>query len=201
MRPSTATTRNWRRRSSGGGRTGGTRTTPSRRPTPPVRWPTPRSRPSEGEKLYVLDMFPYPSGAGLHVGHPLGYIGTDVFARYADDRPQRAARHGLRRIRVCPPSSTRWRPGSTRRSPPRTTSPTPTPAAAPGPGHDRRRCVATTDVDYYRWTQWIFLQMFGSWYDTAPTRPGRSPASPAMYASDDPTSPTTSRLPSWPQTT
>ena len=67
---------------------------------------------------------------------------------------------------ACPPSSTRCRPASTRGSPPRRTSPTCAASCArSGLGHDPRRSVATTDVAYYRWTQWIFLQIFDSWYD------------------------------------
>ena len=62
--------------------------------------------------LFVLDMFPYPSGKGLHVGHPLGFIATDVYgALPAHERLQRAARDGLRRVRAARPSSTRCRPG------------------------------------------------------------------------------------------
>ena len=75
-------------------------------------------------KLYVLDMFPYPSGAGLHVGHPLGYIGTDVYARYQRmTRPQRRAHHGLRRLRPARRAVRGAdRPAPARR-PPRPTSP------------------------------------------------------------------------------
>ena len=80
--PRTATTRPSPSRSRRAGRTAGTRRARSRPPTPPACCRR-ASRPSpDRPKLYVLDMFPYPSGAGLHVGHPLGYIGTDVYARY-----------------------------------------------------------------------------------------------------------------------
>ncbi len=117
-------------------------------------------------KLYVLDMFPYPSGVGLHVGHPLGYIGTDVFARF-----QRMTGHnvlhamgydafGLPAEQYAvqtgqhPRITTEANIATMRRQ-----------FRALGLGHDDRRSVATTDVDYYRWTQWIFLQIYHAWYD------------------------------------
>jgi len=117
-------------------------------------------------RLYVLDMFPYPSGAGLHVGHPLGYIGTDVFARY-----QRMTGHnvlhamgfdafGLPAEQYAvqtgqhPRVTTEQNIATMRRQ-----------LDALGLAHDPRRGVATTDVPYYRWTQWIFLQLFNAWYD------------------------------------
>ena len=72
-----------------------------RAPTPSATWPRPTARRCRPTRLYLLDMFPYPSGAGLHVGHPLGYIGTDVLGPLpADDRPQRAAHDRLRRLRT-----------------------------------------------------------------------------------------------------
>ncbi len=117
-------------------------------------------------KLYVLDMFPYPSGAGLHVGHPLGYIGTDVFARFQ----RMAGRNVLHAMGYDafglpaeqyavqtgqhPRVTTEQNIANMRRQ-----------LRALGLGHDPRRGVATTDVHYYRWTQWIFLQIFNSWYD------------------------------------
>jgi leucyl-tRNA synthetase len=117
-------------------------------------------------KLYVLDMFPYPSGVGLHVGHPLGYIGTDVYARYMRMRgynvlhamgydafglpaEQYAVQTGQH-----PRVTTEANVATMRRQ-----------LRAMGLGHDSRRSIATTDPGYYRWTQWIFLQLFGSWYD------------------------------------
>jgi leucyl-tRNA synthetase len=136
--------------------------------------PNPKGPLSEGyealadrEKLYVLDMFPYPSGTGLHVGHPLGYIGTDVYARYqrmcgrnvihamgydafglpAEQYAVQTGQH--------PRVTTEANITNMRRQLRRL-----------GLGHDPRRSVATTDVSFYRWTQWIFLQIFGSWYDT-----------------------------------
>ncbi|MGZ6973225.1 MAG: leucine--tRNA ligase [Acidimicrobiia bacterium] len=117
-------------------------------------------------KLFVLDMFPYPSGKGLHVGHPLGYIGTDVYARFkrmtgynvlhamgydafglpAEQFAVQTGQH--------PRVATEANVANMRRQ-----------LGALGLGHDSRRSVATTDPAYYRWTQWIFLQLFNSWYD------------------------------------
>jgi len=122
-------------------------------------------------KLYVLDMFPYPSGAGLHVGHPLGYIGTDVFARYWRMRGHNVLHamgydaFGLPAEQYAvqtgqhPRVTTDANIANMRRQ-----------LRALGLGHDPRRGVATTDVPYYRWTQWIFLQIFGSWYDDVADR-------------------------------
>src|SRR4051794_16702606 len=120
------------------------------------------------EKLYVLDMFPYPSGAGLHVGHPLGYIGTDVFARYWRMRGRNVLHamgydaFGLPAEQYAvqtgqhPRVTTEANIANMRRQ-----------LRALGLGHDSRRSISTTDTDYYRWTQWIFLQIFNSWYDTS----------------------------------
>ncbi|OZE82544.1 leucine--tRNA ligase [Rhodococcus sp. 15-649-2-2] len=119
------------------------------------------------DKLFVQDMFPYPSGSGLHVGHPLGYIATDVFARY--HRMQgRNVLHALGydafglpaeqyavQTGTHPRSTTEDNIVNMRRQLRRL-----------GLGHDRRRSLATTDVDFYHWTQWIFLQIFNSWFDT-----------------------------------
>ncbi|MEO5974255.1 MAG: class I tRNA ligase family protein, partial [Ilumatobacteraceae bacterium] len=122
-------------------------------------------------KLFVLDMFPYPSGAGLHVGHPLGYIATDVFARYKrmtgynvlhafgyDSFGLPAEQHAIA-TGVHPRVNTESNCNIMRRQLRRL-----------GLGHDARRSVSTTDEDYYRWTQWIFLQIFNSWYDETQDR-------------------------------
>lgn len=118
------------------------------------------------DKLFVQDMFPYPSGAGLHVGHPLGFIGTDVFARYhrmtgrnvlhtmgfdAFGLPaeQYAAQTGQHPRKTTEENIQRYL-SQIRRL---------------GLGHDERRRIATTDLTYYRWTQWIFLQIYNSWFD------------------------------------
>ncbi|GIJ68639.1 leucine--tRNA ligase [Virgisporangium ochraceum] len=117
-------------------------------------------------KLYVMDMFPYPSGAGLHVGHPLGYIGTDSYTRYARmigfnvlhpmgfdafglPAEQYAVQTGTHPRKTTEENVERYR-GQLRRL---------------GLAYDNRRSVATTDVEFYRWTQWIFLEIFNSWFD------------------------------------
>ena len=118
------------------------------------------------EKLFVLDMFPYPSGAGLHVGHPLGYIGTDVFARFKrmtgfnvlhalgyDSFGLPAEQHAIA-TGIHPRVNTESNITNMRRQLRRL-----------GLGHDPRRSVSTTDENYYRWTQWVFLQIFNSWFD------------------------------------
>ena len=118
------------------------------------------------EKLFVLDMFPYPSGAGLHVGHPLGYIGTDVFARFKrmtgfnvlhalgyDSFGLPAEQHAIA-TGIHPRVNTETNIANMRRQLRRL-----------GLGHDPRRSVSTTDENYYRWTQWVFLQIFNSWFD------------------------------------
>jgi leucyl-tRNA synthetase len=120
------------------------------------------------EKLFVLDMFPYPSGAGLHVGHPLGYIGTDCYARYQ----RMVGRNVLHTMGFdafgLPAEQYAVQTGTH----PRTTTEANigyyrSQLRRLGLGHDDRRSVATTDTDYYRWTQWIFLQIYNAWYDPA----------------------------------
>jgi leucyl-tRNA synthetase len=117
-------------------------------------------------KLYVLDMFPYPSGVGLHVGHPLGYIATDIYARFA-----RMAGHNVLHAMGfdafgLPAEQYAVQTGTHPRV---TTEKNIATMRAQlrrlGLGHDPRRSVATTDVPFYRWTQWIFLQLFNAWYD------------------------------------
>ncbi|MGW0029512.1 leucine--tRNA ligase [Streptomyces sp. NPDC003314] len=117
-------------------------------------------------KKFIMDMFPYPSGAGLHVGHPLGYIATDVFARHARmsghnvlhtlgfdafglPAEQYAVQTGTH-PRVSTEANMENMKVQLRRL---------------GLGHDKRRSFATIDPEYYKWTQWIFLQIFDSWYD------------------------------------
>jgi leucyl-tRNA synthetase len=119
------------------------------------------------EKLYVMDMFPYPSGAGLHVGHPLGYIGTDCYARYKRMagynvlHPMGFDAFGLPAEQYAVQTGTHPRV-TTEANVERYRSQ----LRRLGLAHDDRRSVATTDTEFYRWTQWIFLQIFNSWYDT-----------------------------------
>ena len=127
---------------------------------------SPASGTGNQQKLFVMDMFPYPSGAGLHVGHPLGYIGTDVFARYKRMRGYNVlhtmgydafglpAEEHARQTGEHPRINTEKNIANMQRQLDRL-----------GLGHDKQRSIATTDVSYYRWTQWIFLQIFQSWYD------------------------------------
>ncbi len=124
--------------------------------------------------LLVLDMFPYPSGAGLHVGHPLGYIATDVVARY-NRMLGKNVLHCLGYDAFgLPAEQYAVQTGQH----PRTTTEANIAIMARqlrrlGLGHDDRRAIRTIDPDYYRWTQWIFLQIFNSWYDAdAPREDG-----------------------------
>ena len=124
-----------------------------------------------GSKLFVMDMFPYPSGSGLHVGHPLGYIATDVYVRFKRmsgahvlytmgfDAFGLPAEEHARQTGQHPRINTEANIANMRRQ-----------LARLGLGHDKRRSIATTDIDYYRWTQWIFLQIFNSWFDPVARR-------------------------------
>src|SRR5690606_28889288 len=123
-------------------------------------------------KLFIMDMFPYPSGKGLHVGHPLGYIGTDVYGRFnrmcgrnvlhtmgfdafglpAEQYAVQTGQH--------PRKTTEENIAAMKRQLRRL-----------GLAHDARRSFATIDPEYVRWTQWIFLQIFNSWYDADAPRP------------------------------
>jgi leucyl-tRNA synthetase len=117
-------------------------------------------------KYYVLDMFPYPSGAGLHVGHPLGYIASDIVARYKRVKgfnvlhpmgfdafglpaEQYALEHGIH-----PAVSTADNINNFKRQ-----------LGTIGFSYDWSREVQTCDPSYYKWTQWIFLQIFDSWFN------------------------------------
>ncbi len=117
-------------------------------------------------KTYVLDMFPYPSGIGLHVGHPLGYIATDVYARFKRMTGHNVL-HALGYDAFGLPAE--QYAVQTGQHPRITTEANIATMRAQlrrlGLAHDQRRSVSTTDPGYYRWTQWIFLQVYNSWYD------------------------------------
>ncbi|MCV7398620.1 leucine--tRNA ligase [Mycobacterium fragae] len=120
------------------------------------------------DKLFVQDMFPYPSGEGLHVGHPLGYIATDVYARYfrmvgrnvlhalGFDAFGLPAEQYAVQTGTHPRTRTEANIVNFRRQ-----------LGRLGFGHDNRRSFSTTDVEFYKWTQWIFLQIYNAWFDTA----------------------------------
>ena len=127
------------------------------------------------DPYFILDMFPYPSGKGLHVGHPLGYIATDTLARFrrmlgdnvlytmgydafglpAEQYAVQTGQH--------PAVTTDQNIANMRRQ-----------LRRMGLSHDPRRSLATTDIDYVHWTQWIFLQIFNSWFDPDATAPDGS---------------------------
>ncbi|MBC8766445.1 leucine--tRNA ligase [Arenibacter sp. BSSL-BM3] len=121
---------------------------------------------SQKEKFYVLDMFPYPSGAGLHVGHPLGYIASDIYARYKRHKgfnvlhpmgydsfglpaEQYAIQTGQHPAITTETNISRYREQLDKI----------------GFSFDWSREVRTSDPNYYKWTQWIFIQLFNSWYN------------------------------------
>ncbi len=121
---------------------------------------------SEKPKFYVLDMFPYPSGAGLHVGHPLGYIASDIYSRYKRHNgfnvlhpmgydafglpaEQYAIEHGLHPAATTDQNIKRYREQLDKI----------------GFSYDWNREFRTSDPSYYKWTQWVFLKLYGHWYN------------------------------------
>lgn len=118
------------------------------------------------EKFYVLDMFPYPSGAGLHVGHPLGYIASDVIARYKTHKgfnvlhPMGFDSFGLPAEQYA--IQTGQHPAITTRD---NVARYKEQLQRMGFNYDWSREVRTSDPDYYRWTQWIFSKLYESWYN------------------------------------
>ena len=117
-------------------------------------------------KMYVLDMFPYPSGVGLHVGHPRGYIASDVYARkkmmegYNVLHPMGYDAFGLPaeqyalEHKIHPSKAVEENVKTFERQ-----------LSIIGLSYDWDRKVNTTDPKYYKWTQWIFLKLFDSWFD------------------------------------
>ena len=124
------------------------------------------SNTSDKPKCYVLDMFPYPSGAGLHVGHPLGYIASDIYARYKRLKgfnvlhPMGFDSFGLPAEQYAletgqhPATTTEKNIATFKKQMDKI-----------GFCYDWSREIKTSDPEYYRWTQWIFLQLFKSWYN------------------------------------
>ena len=124
------------------------------------------SNEADKPKFYVLDMFPYPSGAGLHVGHPLGYIASDIYARYKRHKgfnvlhPQGYDSFGLPAEQYAiqtgqhPAITTETNIKTYRRQ-----------LDNIGFSFDWSREVRTSNPEYYKWTQWIFIQLFNSWYN------------------------------------
>lgn len=121
---------------------------------------------SDKPKFYVLDMFPYPSGAGLHVGHPLGYIASDIYSRYKRHKgfnvlhpmgydafglpaEQYALEHGLHPAKTTEQNIARYREQLDKI----------------GFSYDWDREFRTCDKEYYKWTQWVFLKLFNHWYN------------------------------------
>lgn len=133
-------------------------------PNPAGPWASDMS--GAGEKVFLMDMFPYPSGSGLHVGHPLGFIGTDVLGRYLRMNG-RTVLHAMGFDAFGLPAE--QYAVQTGTHPRKTTEDNIVRYKAQlrqlGLAHDERRSVATTDVEFYRWTQWIFLQIYNAWYD------------------------------------
>lgn len=127
--------------------------------------------PFPGGKLYVLDMFPYPSGEGLHVGHPEGYTATDIVCRFQRMRgksvlhPMGFDAFGLPAEEHAIKTNTHPRI-NTEENIGRFTEQ----LKSLGFSYDWNRCFATTDVEYFKWTQWIFLTIFDTWYDAEAQR-------------------------------
>src|SRR4030095_10447308 len=122
-------------------------------------------------KFYVLDMFPYPSGAGLHVGHPEGYTATDIIARYKSMRgfnvlhPMGWDAFGLPAEQYA--IKTGEHPAATTRA---NIAKFKTQLKRIGFSYDWQREINTTDPPYYKWTQWIFLQIYNSWFNPETNR-------------------------------
>ena len=139
---------------------------------------------SEKPKFYVLDMFPYPSGAGLHVGHPLGYIASDIFARYKRlqgfnvlhpmgydsfglPAEQYAIQTGQHPDKTTKENIVRYREQLDKI----------------GFSFDWSREVRTSSPEYYKWTQWIFTQLFDCWYNNKTQKAERISALELIFAS------------------
>src|SRR5450631_1519128 len=131
-------------------------------------------------KFYILDMFPYPSGAGLHVGHPEGYTATDILARYKRAQgfnvlhPMGWDAFGLPAEQYAvktgqhPRKTTEGNIATFKRQ-----------LQSLGFSYDWSREIATTDAEYFKWTQWIFLKLYNSWFN--PEKNKAEPISRIVY--------------------
>ncbi|KAB7745974.1 leucine--tRNA ligase [Nostocoides sp. F2B08] len=145
-----------------------------RAPNPAGPWADPETVARFDGAMFVLDMFPYPSGKGLHIGHPLGYIATDVTARF-NRMLGKNVLYSLGYDAFGLPAE--QYAVQTGQHPRKTTEDNIVVMARQlkrlGMSYDDRRAIRTIDPDYYRWTQWIFLQIYNSWYDeNAPREDG-----------------------------
>ncbi len=124
-------------------------------------------------RLMVMDMFPYPSGTGMHVGHPLGFVSTDVYCRYQRTIGKNVLYTMGFDAFGLPAEQFAVQTGQHPRSTTEANMATYIKQWRQlGLGHESRRRFATIDPDYYRWTQWIFTQIYNSWYDDEAVRPG-----------------------------
>src|ERR1039457_5013390 len=152
----------------------------------------PKARPEQLPKFYILDMFPYPSGAGLHVGHPEGYTATDILARYRralgynvlhpigwDAFGLPAEQYAIK-TRQHPRTTTEQNIATFKRQ-----------IKSLGFSYDWNRELNTTDPQYFRWTQWIFLKLYNSWFN--PRTNKAEPIETLPYPPE-----LQSRAPAWP---
>src|SRR5213079_3134935 len=117
-------------------------------------------------KFYILDMFPYPSGAGLHVGHPEGYTATDILARYQRARGRNVLHPMGWDAFGLPAAQYAIRTGQhPRRTTEQDVSTSKRQLISLGFSYDWSREVDTTDPQYFRWTQWIFLELYNAWFN------------------------------------
>jgi leucyl-tRNA synthetase len=145
------------------------------------------SESTDKPKYYVLDMFPYPSGAGLHVGHPRGYIGSDVFARFKRMQgfnvlhPMGYDAFGLPAEQYAVTHNVHPREAVERN-----VATFESQLQKIGLSYDWSRKVNTTDPAYYKWTQWIFLQLYNAWYNPKTNKTESIDTCIAKLSNEDP---------------
>ena len=146
------------------------------------------SNKSDKPKYYVLDMFPYPSGAGLHVGHPLGYIASDIYSRYKRLQgfnvlhPMGFDAYGLPAEQYAIQTGTHPEVTTTKNIARYREQ-----LSKIGFCYDWDRMVRTCDPDFYKWTQWAFIQMFNSYYDQEANKAKPISELIARFEKEDPT--------------